>query len=193
MKKIIAGALLGCSLLSTQVLAADTNMYVGLDISKSNNTLSADLTNGYVSNDVDDDSSGFKLKVGVISESGWRLQGYYQRETYDKTIFDSSNDLLSEFGIDVIKGFEITPKFSPFIQAGLGYGTMDIKGYDSSTISAVSFKIGAGVIYKIVPAFEIMAGVDFQARKWEEIQYPLYKASVSERTTKVYLGANFLF
>ncbi len=193
MKKILVGALLGCSLLSTQVLAENKNMYIGLDYSKNNNTLSADLTNGYYINDSANDSSGFKLKIGMISESGWRFQGYYQRETYDKTIFDSSNNQLSEFGLDIIKSFEVTPEFYPFIQAGLGYGTMDVNGYTSSSISSVSFKVGAGVIYKIVPAFEIMAGLDFQARSWQEIKYTNYDAAVTEKSTKLYLGANFLF
>ncbi|QOY54908.1 outer membrane beta-barrel protein [Candidatus Sulfurimonas marisnigri] len=192
MKRLIATALLGSSLLATQVMAEEPSTYIGLDIASNSNSFTLDV-NGFGSADFDDDSSGFKLKFGTVSNNGWRVQGYFQRETYDETLFDNTNDALNEIGFDVIKGFEVTPEFSPFLQVGLGYGWMSVEGYDESSIAELSLKIGGGVMYKIVPSFEIIAGVDFQYRKWQDIQIIGVTVSTTEDTTKLYVGANFHF
>lgn len=59
MKKIIVGALLSASLLSTQMLAADTSAYVGLDVLKGSNTFTVKAPG--ISGDFDNDSLSFKL------------------------------------------------------------------------------------------------------------------------------------
>lgn len=195
MKKIIAAMLITAGITSS--LAADeSNLYVGLDIISSSNTFTVDVAGG--SADFDDDSSAFKLKFGSALSDGWRLQGYFLHETYDETIFDDKNDALNEIGLDLIKGFEVTPEFSPFIQAGIGYGWMDVEGLSESSIKEVSVKIGAGVMYKVTPTFELLAGVDFQVRKWQDIElfipnYGTYTVETSEKSTKLYIGANVHF
>lgn len=191
MKKIIVGAFLGCSLLSTQVLAKDTNMYVGLDVLKSNNTFTLEANGASV--DVDSNSQAFKLKLGWILNNDWRTQIYFLNEKYDDTLFDASNDKLNELGLDFIKGFEITPEFSPFIQAGFGYGWMNVDGYTEDSIAEFNLKAGAGVMYKVIPEFELLAGVDFQYKKWQDIKIGSVTVETSENSTKFYVGANYHF
>jgi len=196
MKKIIIATLLGTSLISTQALAEDS-VYIGLDVLSSGNTFTVEARNSAngatAAADVDDNSKGFKLKVGIEVSDGWRFQGYYLGETYDTPVFDASNDYLSEIGIDVIKGFEVTPKFSPFVQVGLGYGWMDVDGYTDDAISAVSMKIGAGVMYKVTDNIELLAGIDLQYRKWQDIKINTITFETSEKSTKLYAGLNFHF
>jgi opacity protein-like surface antigen len=194
MKKIITAMLITAGITSS--LAAESNLYVGLDLINSSNTF--EFTAGSFSEEWDNDSSGFKLKFGSALNDGWRLQGYFLHETYDETIFDDKNDALNEIGLDLIKGFEVTPEFSPFIQAGIGYGWMDVEGLSETSIKEVSVKIGAGVMYKVTPAFELLAGVDFQVRKWQDIElfipnYGTYTVETSEKSTKLYIGANVHF
>ena len=189
MKKIIMGAALAASLLSTQVSA---DMYVGIDMLSSKNTFTADA-NRLGSASADDDSKAFKLKIGSANSDGWRFQGYYLRETYDIPVFDSSNDVLNEFGFDVIKGFEVTPEFSPFLQAGIGIGSMSVNGYSESSIMEYSLKIGAGVMYKVISNLELIAGVDLQHRGWQDIQVGTVTVSITEKSTKLYAGINYHF
>lgn len=192
MKKLIAATLMATSLLSTQALAEGSGLYVGVDVTQNSNTFTFEASNGG-SVDADLDSGGFKLKIGTVSDNGWRFQGYYENTTYDETLFDASHDTLNEIGFDVIKGFEITPEFTPFIQVGLGYGWMEVDGYSEESINEFSLKAGAGLMYKIVPAFELVAGVDFQYRGWQDIESYSTTVSISESTTKLYAGANFHF
>ena len=181
------------SLLTTSALAEDSGLYVGLDLSTSSNTFSLDNVTTGASADVDDDSDGFKLKFGANLDEGWRVQGYFQHETYDLPVYDNTNDELNEIGVDFIKGFEVTPEFSPFIQAGLGYGWMDVEGYSESTANSVSLKLGAGVMYKITPTFEAIAGIDFQYRNWEDAKILSQTVEIDETSTKFYIGANIHF
>lgn len=191
MKKIVVGTLLGCSLLSTQALASENSMYVGLDVLKSNNTFTVEANGG--SADVDSNSQAFKLKIGSASNNGWRMQGYVLRETYDDTLFDATHDTLTELGLDIIKGFEITPEFSPFVQVGFGYGWMDVDGYTDNSIKEFNLKAGAGVMYKVTPKFELLAGLDFQHKRWQDIKVGSVTVETTENSTKLYVGANYHF
>ncbi|MFT5660721.1 MAG: opacity protein-like surface antigen [Sulfurimonas sp.] len=190
MKKIIMGTALIVSIFTTQAFAG-SNTYVGIDMISSGNTLTRDSSFGSVSADID--SKAFKLKLGVKRNNGWRFQGYYLRETYDIALFDLTNDTLNEIGVDIIKGFEVTPEFSPFIQAGVGVGSMSVTGYAESSILEYNFKVGAGMMYKVIPQLELIAGVDLQYRAWQDIQtgYTIY--STTEKNTKFYAGMNYHF
>jgi len=196
MKKIVIAALLGSSIMSTQVLAKDS-VYIGLDILTSNNEWTVDASNSAngasASADFDDDSTGFKLKVGIEGSDGWRFQGYYLGETYDETVFDDTNDYLNEIGVDIIKGFEVTSKFSPFIQVGIGYGWMDVEGYTDDSINAVSMKVGGGAMYKVTENIELLAGIDLQYRKWEDIEIGTVTIETEEESVKLYAGINYHF
>ena len=197
MKKMLLASLALTALFSTQALAEDSNMYVGIDILKNSHSLTADIS-GYGSGSADIDSGSFKVKLGTVTNDGWRVQGYLELLTYDQTLFDDTNDALMEFGLDVIKGFEITPEFTPFIQAGVGFGFMSIEEATEDSISEFSIKIGAGVAYKIVPAFELIAGIDFQYRSWQDLTLidgwgNTATLETSEKNTKLYLGANLHF
>ncbi len=196
MKKLIVSTLLSTSLFTTQVMAEMSDLYVGFDVVGSSNTIEHSI--GSLSDKYDDDSDGFKIKFGADLDSGWRLQGYFQHETYDKIIFPGADDELNEIGLDVIKGFEVTPEFSPFIQAGIGYGWMEVDKniYTEDTIAAVSLKIGAGLMYKFTPIFEGLVGVDLQYRKWQDIDIlglGITTVETEEGSTKFYVGANIHF
>jgi len=191
MKKMLLASLALTTLLSTQALAEGSNLYVGFDIIQDSHTFTFE-GNGN-SADADLDSAGFKLKIGTVSDNGWRFQGYFENITYDETVFDSTHDSLSEIGFDVIKGFEITPKFTPFLQGGLGYGWMDVDGYSEDSISEFNLKIGLGVAYKIIPAFELIAGADLQFRSWQDIEVLGTTIETTEANTKLYVGGNFHF
>lgn len=193
MKNTVIGTLLCVALATTSAQAEDKQFYLGLDAFTSSNTFDLKNATTGASADVDDDSDGFKLKFGANLDDGWRVQGYFQHEVYDLPIYDNTNDELNEIGVDVIKGFEVTPEFSPFIQAGLGYGWMDIQGYSESTANEVSLKVGAGVMYKVTPMFEAIAGIDFQYRNWTDVTLLNQRIEIDEGSTKFYIGANFHF
>ncbi len=191
MKNLVLISLLSLGLFTTSAVAEESRFYTGLDLFSSTNTFKEKL--GSVSVDVDDDSDGFKLKLGTVLNEGWRVQGYYQREIYDIPVYDNTNDVLNEIGVDVIKGFEVTPEFNPFLQAGMGLGWMDVEGYSNNTANTLSLKIGAGVMYAFTPTFEAIIGIDLQYRDWEDVETIFGTIELSETTTKLYIGANIHF
>lgn len=194
MKKIICATLLSTSILSTQALAEDSELYFGVDVSSNSNTFTIEEESSGDSVDADNDSTSFKFKFGTVSNNNLRLQGYYQYEQYDEALYDDTNDVLNEIGLDIIKGFDVTPKFAPFIQAGLGYGWMNVKSASGSdTANDVSLKIGGGLMYKVTPTFEGIVGVDLQYRAWSSYKYEGYTLLISEGSTRLYLGANIHF
>jgi len=206
MKKLVFSALVGCGLLATQSLASEKSVYVGIDYLNNSNTIEySDKTE-----EVDNNSKAFKFKIGFAdNDNNLRTQLYFLSETYDEPIFDSSNDNLKEIGMDIIKTLPLTPKFLPFIQAGFGYGFMSIDGYNESSIAEVSFKVGVGAIYKITPKFELLGGLDFQYRKWQDrevtttykytgVYYNYYSSTTEtietdETSSKLYVGLNLHF
>ncbi|MFT7004852.1 MAG: hypothetical protein ACJAWW_002218 [Sulfurimonas sp.] len=193
MKKIIIGTLLGCSLLSTQAFAASKNVYIGLDILKSTNntTLSVDGYSG--STGTEGDSSAFKLKVGSVMENGWKTQFYYMQEDYEDAPFDATNDTLSEVGIDLIKEVELSSVLYPYAQAGIGYGWIDNDGFDDSSMYEMNAKVGVGLMFKVAPELEILAGVDYQYRKWSDRKIGTATIKTEEQSTRYYLGTNYHF
>ena len=190
MNKTIAGILLGTGLMTTQVMAA-SELYIGLDLLKSSNTFDVNIP-GFGSGSTDIDSSAFKLKFGSTTNDGWRVQGYFAHETYDEPLFDPINDEMNGLGVDIIKGFEITPEFTPFIQGGIGFGWMDLEPgyYSEESISQSSIKVGAGLMYKFVPEVEALIGIDFQYRAWQEIDFGGATMETSEKSTQLYAGLN---
>ncbi|MBN2815074.1 MAG: outer membrane beta-barrel protein [Campylobacterales bacterium] len=193
MKKIILSTVLSTTFLTSAAFCEEkTSMYVGLDYQMRSNSLTFESSGISVSEK--DDSKAFKLKFGTnSSENGWRLQGYLKREIYDIPIFDNTHDTLIEFGFDVIKCFEVTPEFSPFLQVGLGYGFMNVDGYSQDIIKELNFKFGAGMMYKISPAVEFLVGVDYQAKQWQDVEILYYTVSTTEKSTQYYAGVNFHF
>ncbi len=191
MKKLILTALLSLGICFTNAMAEESDMYIGLDLIASNNTITKTI--GAFESEAENDSSGFKLKLGATLDDGWRLQGYYLNETYDKPLIDAKNDTLNEMGLDIIKGFTLTPQFAPFVQAGIGYGWMDINGYNKDAINSFGIKLGAGVMYKVTTTLEVIAGLDLQVRGWEDIAVLNTTLKTSERSSKLYMGANIHF
>lgn len=190
MKKIIAPIILAAAF-APALMAEISGPYVGFDILSSGNTLSVEY-DGH-EDEFDDNSAGFKLKFGALFFNNWRLQAYFLHENYEDPLFDASNDAMNEIGADLIKGFEVAPGLLPFFQIGLGVGWMDVDGYNKDSLSSVSFKFGGGVMYRVTPAFEVLAGLDIQGRAWEEIDYGTTTVEPSESSTKFYLGANLHF
>ncbi len=190
MKKIIVSVLLGASLLTTQVLAEDTkDFYVGMDLGTTLNSF--DVEGG---NDIDSDSYNFKLKLGWLIGAGWRLQGYYQYESYDDGVYNQpSSASLNELGLDVIKTFDTGSDWSPYVEGGIGYGMMSVDDYSESSATEFGAKIGGGVIYAINPSFEIMGGLDLQYRGWTDVVNTTGAHAVTGTSTQLYIGGNFLF
>ena len=75
----------------------------------------------------------------------------------------------------------------------MGYGWMNVDGYTDDSIAAVSMKIGTGAMYKVTENIELLAGVDLQYRKWQDVQIGVNTIEMSEKSTKLYAGLNFHF
>jgi opacity protein-like surface antigen len=182
------------SILSSNVLANEKNIYLGVDILSSGNTFHIENKNTGKSIDSDVNSKAFKLKFGTVMDDNLRVQAYYQHETYKETLYDETHDLLNEVGLDLIKGFEVTPKFLPFLQVGLGYGWMNVDGYSNrDTVNEISLKIGAGLMYQFTNTFEGIVGFDAQYRNWTDIEIYGQKALISETSRRLYIGVNIHF
>jgi len=200
MKKSAAFIVAALSMLSINSWAASSDLYVGVDIFGSKNDFDVEVSGtAYGSGSFDDDSEGLKLKFGALLVNDWRLQGYLQSEKFDDPIFDNTNDHLVEVGLDLIKEFVVSPQFSPFIQGGIGYGVMDLDShyYSDDSIGELNLKLGLGAMFRVTPAVELLAGLDFQWRRWDDIEYydgyDYLKIETKDSSQRYYVGVNFLF
>jgi len=189
MKKIVLAA----TLLASGLMAADSGIYVGVEYGTAKNSTTFDFSSVGSAN-VDNNYKDVKFKLGGGTDGGTKYQGTLSLISYDEAIFDDTNKDLMEFGFDMIKEFEVAPSVYPFLKIGIGAGTMDVVGYNEDSILGVSFNVGAGVSYKVVDHLYLLAGVDYIARKWQDIEsYTYGTVSTTDSAFKPYIGANYRF
>jgi hypothetical protein len=193
MQRYLALALLGITLLGTQA-NAQSDLYLGVDLFQSYNSFDVYTTDSG-SFDYDNDSDGFKAKLGVLTYDGWRVQGYYLYERFDEPLFDPNNDELSEMGVDLIKSFGTGRGIAPFIQGGFGIGWMDLDPayYADDSISEFSLKFGAGMFIWLSPALDAVVGADLQYRGWEDVRDDLGRIETEDTSARLYVGLNVYF
>lgn len=156
-----------------------------------------EMDNGSASVKIDNDCNDLKFKLGAGEDGGFKGQVTLSFISFDEAVFDGENSDLIEIGFDVIKEFEITKSFYPFLKAGVGFGSMDVEGYEDSSIYEVSFNVGAGVSFKATDNFYLIGGVDYVGRKWQDIEVAGYYVPSTITTTesgfKPYVGLNYKF
>lgn len=192
--------LVGCLVSSMLSVAAVADVYVGVEYGSAKNTTTLDVS-GYGTIEGDNDYSDVKFKIGTGTDGGVKFQGTLSLISYDETVFDDTNKDLMEFGVDFMKEFEVSPSFYPFIKAGFGVGSMTVDGYSEDSIVTVSFNLGAGISYKATENIYVIGGVDYVARKWQDIEYSGYNGyyyetitlSTSDSAMKPYIGINYKF
>ena len=193
MKKSAAFIVATLGAVSMSSAASASDLYIGLDVFGSHNRFDYDYAG--LTQKTDIDSSGLKLKLGALLVYDLRLQGYVLTEKFDEPPFDYTNDRLTEIGLDLIKEFVVSPQFSPFIQGGIGYGAMDLdrRYYDDDYIEEVNLKVGVGLMFRVTPSVELLAGVDFQWRGWSDVYYNNVKMKTEDGSQRFYVGIDFLF
>ena len=119
------------------------------------------------------------------------------------TIFNNFFDNnIYGIGIDVIKAFEVTEQFYPFVQVGVSSDWTELEVIPGAistedSLSAIAFKAGAGAIYQLADNVEILGGIDFQYRSWQDVEVYDYFTRINleqEDTADIlYLGLNVSF
>ncbi len=179
-----------------------TKLYVGLDVFKGESSAEGTIKSSYFGGtvaelDEDFDQDGFRVKLGAELENNWRLQGYFKNEDFD--LFDES---VYGLGFDLIKAFQASDKFHPFIQAGIGYDWTKLPKdssfeFTEDSLGAVNFKLGLGAAYKITNTIEVLGGLDWQYRTWQDIElvgfYEKLTIDQEDTSKSLYLGLNIFF
>lgn len=193
MKNKILLSMLVSGLLSGTAIA--DGVYVGVEYGIGSNETEIDYGSG--SFKADNDYNDLKFKLGAGEDGGFKGQVTLSFISFDEAIFDGENSDLIEIGFDVIKEFEVTSSFYPFLKAGVGYGFMDVEGYEDSSIYEMSFNVGAGVSYKAVDNLYLIGGIDYIGRKWQDIEvyggWVPTTISTTESGFKPYIGLNYKF
>ncbi|OHE17109.1 MAG: hypothetical protein A2540_01580 [Sulfurimonas sp. RIFOXYD2_FULL_37_8] len=193
MKNKILLSLLVSGLLSSAAMA--DGIYVGVEYGMASNETEVD--DGSASYKGDNDYKDFKFKVGYGEDGGFKGQIGLSFISFDETVFDDENSDLIEVGFDVIKEFEVTKNFYPFVKIGFGVGSMSVDGYEDSSIYEVSFNVGAGISFKATDNLYLIGGVDYVGRKWQDIEVAGYYVPSTITTTesgfKPYVGLNYKF
>ena len=207
MKKIVM-ILSACLLLGTTSLLAQeqrAKLYFGIDGFTGETNYNVEYS-GYrplalSDYDKDLDQDGIRLKFGAELEDNWRVQGYLQGEKIEEM-----DNKAYGVGVDVIKGFEVTPKFQPFVLAGVGLHSMELNDrdnavYDDDYTTGFSLKVGLGLMYRLTEAFELVGGLDWQYRAWSDVDVVEvrggnvydYTLEQDDTSTTFYAGLNFHF
>jgi opacity protein-like surface antigen len=169
--------------------------YVGIDVFSGKSNLDLTLRNSYssVSDNKDFDQTGIRLKLGACLADNTRFEVYIKNEHF-KEAFDNH---VYGFGLNAIKSFPLDNKLAPFILGGFVADSTKLNDTVSSNdnLNALGFKLGGGVLYPLNTQIEIMAGLDWQYRKWKDISFS-HSSTIAEQkdTSKtLYAGINFLF
>lgn len=198
MNKKIVTALVASSFVASGLLA---DFYVGVEYGHSSNKTDV-KESGALNNESEkytNKYSDIKLKVGRGTDGGFKTHMYLSSISYKHAIFDDSNKRLTEFGVEVIKEFEVTKEVYPFVKGGLGVGTMSVDGMSDSSILSYSLSVGGGVAYKVTENISLLAGVDYVYRKWQDIEYKtsggtiVHTVKTTDTGVKPYVGVNFQF
>jgi len=185
---LVSGLFLGT------VGTAFAGTYIGVDYGKVSNEDEIEVNNATAAT-LDNEYSDFSIKFGSGNDGDWKTQVRLSMIAFDKALFDASNKELTEIGVDVIKEFEVANNLYPFIKFGFGFGWMDVDGYLDDSIKEFSFNAGAGVSYKVMEHLDVLAGVDYVGRSWQDVEYigTGLTASVAGSGMKAYVGMNYSF
>lgn len=196
MKKII---LLTCL---TGALMAESSFYVGLDVGKADNTdkitSKSDTNSATVKND--NSYSDIKIKLGIEADIGTDFQLIFSKIDYSNGLLNNNTGpkyytgtQLYEIGLDIIKKFELTSSFSPFIKLGVGYGYMDSQFPEYGDVNEFSTNFGVGLSYKVIEHIYALAGVDYIYRHWSNTSDTGFTYETRGSAIKPYVGLNYKF
>ena len=186
MKNVLLKGLLVSTLVSSTLLSS---VYVGVEYGIISGTSTVEYTGDHAREyESDYDAKNLKIIIGTGEDGGLKGQLYYAMVSDD----EGTSEDLTEFGLDVIKEFEMSKNLYPFIKLGLGYGTIEYEE-ESHTSTEISFNIGAGVSFKVVDHLYLIGGLDYTVRMWEDFE--VYTTTVSETSNEVkpYVGINYQF
>ncbi|MDD5053298.1 MAG: hypothetical protein PHO27_11250 [Sulfuricurvum sp.] len=190
MKKIVLAVLV-----TTGLMAADSGMYIGLDVGKANNTDKLTLTPGGSSN-YSNNYTDLKLKLGGGTDGGMKFQGFISKIDYNEGVFiTNESNSLYELGFDIIKEFEAAPSVYPFIKGGVSVGSMNSNVTVDGSVKESSFNLGAGLSYKAADHVYFIAGADYIYRRWSELRAinGTYTLQTTGSAVKPYIGINYKF
>jgi hypothetical protein len=204
MKKVMAVVLLGSAFCLANADSSDdaamssdsAPFYAGVDIIHSFNSVSTQLHDRTTT--TTDNSNAIAIKGGWLFDGGWRMQGYFLHEKYDQSpLINSSSDTMNEIGATVIKTFETSSTFWPYVSLGGGYGWMDVNGYDTSSLDSMAVTVSVGAIYKASKKIELLAGVGLEGRTWNDVGVAetggRASLGLSESAVTLSVGFNYLF
>ncbi|WNJ95759.1 outer membrane beta-barrel protein [Vibrio ruber] len=149
------------------VWAEGAGISVGIDYAVSHNTFKLEGNN--INTETDDNSSSVGLNLGILQGQDGKWFFSYQHESFDEPTYDATSDTLNYFSLGYQRNFMLNAPLSPYIKGSLGYGKIDINGYDQSSATINGFRIGAGISYSIQPQLFLLAGIDYQYRSWDSL------------------------
>ena len=178
-------------LLGATYVSADTYIGVNVGYGLGTNTVSV----GSEEADIDNDYTNLSLILGTGDDGGFKFQGRLNIISLDEAIYDDSHDTLFEIGIDGIKEWEVSPTLYPYIKAGLASGFIgtDDTYYDSSIAMEFSLNAGAGLSFKVNDQLDIIGGVDYVFRKYQDVDVGYYTLSITGSSFEPYIGMRYSF
>ncbi|MDW6092357.1 outer membrane beta-barrel protein [Vibrio rhizosphaerae] len=181
MKKLLFAMTL---LLPATVWAEGAGISVGIDYAVSHNTFK--LESDHLNTETDDNSSSVGLNLGILQGQAGKWFFSYQHESFDKPIYDATSDTLNYFSLGYQRNFFVNNPLSPYIKGSLGYGNIDVNGYDRSSATITGFRIGGGISYPMRPDLFLLVGIDYQYRSWDSLY--LGRGNVLDISDTAFIG-----
>lgn len=191
--------------LFSSLSAAD--LYLGID--SGYGMMSQERENNFHSISEDFNAIATNIKVGYGDSNGLSAELFYGFNILDFEYKDET--MLHEVGLNLKYGVELVKNLNFFVLAGAsyGFGELDLiensalyQESDLSSESFLSYKGGLGLNYRIDESFELLTGVDYIYRDYEDMTIsqsmpPLgiyeYTQSKFDSGITMYIGVNFYF
>ena len=186
MKKIVSSICVAT--LFTTVAQAD--IFVGIDILNGSSMTYEREVEGSSSRSWEDkgDLDGYKIKLGMGDPKNVSFNLYYA--LLEDDFFKKD---IKEFGVEVRPYINLGNNFGIYLQGGIGYGEMDIKIGEESSLTYVGANLGLGMSYLLANQIELNAGYVYNYQMWQDAEFGADTISTTANGGGIYIGLNFYF
>lgn len=185
MKKLIMGAALAASLLTTQAMAKDSGAYVGFDIGNTEAELTASV--GAISVSEKDDGSSQTLKLGYYLNKNSRAAIYYQNISVD-----GGNGYLYGAAFDYLIG---SNDLKPFVGVLIGQSALTDDSNAVPDLKGLNYGVNLGLNYSLNDNFSFDLGYRY-LKSNADANVQILGVDVKlemDPITNWYVGANYKF
>ena len=175
MKTLLSSVLAVAALAASPFISAaeeEYRWYAGVGFGVGSGEEEYDSNISWLNGSADFDSTGYKISGGYIFSQAARMEISFAGEEMEFTDADVTDNFTS-LDVDGIFTFTDHPVVRPYVLAGIGFTTYEDTEdltEEGENLNGISLQLGAGVIWKLAPRFELDGGFKYRSVSWQKLE-----------------------